>query len=73
MPAKCVVGILEFNWNQSFIEDKIKNLLSSAHNGKTGHFMSWKEREGQRNVQKTINACAKCGKLWFFVVKYANL
>ena len=42
-------------------------------NCKTGHFMSWKERERLRIVKKIKNARAKHAKLLFFVVKYANL
>ena len=63
--AKCVLTILELNWNQRFWDNKTKlNIFivcsRRSHNYKTGHFTSWKERECLRNVKNENCTCKAC-------------
>ena len=75
--AKCVLTILELNWNQRFWDNKTKlNMSSYAHVVQTTAKQVISRRRKSENVfkmSKEKNARAKRAKIPFFIVKYANL
>ena len=75
---KCVLTILELNWNQRFGHKKTK--LNICHHMFTSstHLQNWSFHVVERTrtsskCQKMEYARAKRTKILFFIVKYANL
>ena len=78
MLEKCVLTILELNWNQRFGHKKTK--LNICHHMLTSstHLQNWSFHVVERTrtstkCQKMKNARGKRVKILFFIVKYANL
>ena len=80
MLEKCVLTILEINWNQHLGHKKTK-LNICHHMLKSSRYTAAKQvlsrRRKNENVRakcpKINNARAKRAKILFFIVKYANL
>ena len=78
MLEKCVLTILELNWNKRLGHKKTKLILchymltsSTQLQNRSFHVV---ERTGTSSkCQKLKNARAKRAKILFFIVKYANL
>ena len=79
MPEKCVLTILELNWNQSFEHNKTKlniyhHMLTSSTQLQNRSFHVVERTRTSSKCQKLKNARAKGAKILFFiVVKYPNL
>ena len=78
MLKKCVLTILELNWNKHLGHEKTK--LNICHHTLTSstHLQNWSFYVVERTrtstkCQKMKNAHAKRAKILFFIVKYANL
>ena len=78
MHEKCVLMILESNWNQRLGHKKTK--LNICHHMLTSstQLQNWSSHVVERTrtsskCQKMKNARAKRAKILFFIVKYANL
>ena len=75
---KCVLTILELNWNQRLghKETKLKiciHMLTSSIQLQNRSFYVVKRTRTSTKCQKMKNARAKRAKILFFIVKYANL
>ena len=78
MLEKCVLTILELNWNQHLGHKKIKlnichHMLASSTQLQNRSFHVVERTRTSTKCQKMKNARAKRAKLLFFIVKYANL
>ena len=78
MLAKCVLPILELNWNQRLGRKKIKlnichHLLTSSTQLQNRSFHFVERTRMSSKCQKMKIARAKRAKILFFTVKYANL
>ena len=78
MLEKCVLTILELNWNQCLAHKKTK--LNICHRALTSstQLQNWSFHVVERTrtstkCQKIKNAHAKRAKILFFIVKYANI
>ena len=78
MLEKCVLPILELNWNQRLGHNKTKlnichhSLTLSTHlQNRSFHVIERTKMSSK--CQKMKNARAKRAKILFFIVKYANL
>ena len=77
MLEKCVLTILELNWNQH-LGQRIKlnichHLLTSSAQLQNRSFHVVERKRTSAKCQKMKNALAKHAKILFFIVKYANL
>ena len=75
---KCVLTILELNWNQRLGHKKTKlnschHMLTSSTQLKNRSFHVVERTRTSSKCQKMKYARAKRAKLLFFIVKYANL
>ena len=75
---KCVLTILELNWNQRLGHKKTKlnichHMLTSSTQLQNRSFHVVERTRTSRKCQKMKNARAKRAKILFFLVKYANL
>ena len=75
---KCVLTILELNWNQRLGHNKTKlnichHMLPSSTQLQNRSFHVVERRRTYLKCQKMRNARAKRAKILFFIVKYANL
>jgi len=75
---KCVLTILEWNWNQRFWDNKTKlnichHMLTSSTQLQNRSFHVLERTRTSSECQKMKNARAKRAKILFFIVKYANL
>ena len=78
MLAKCVLTILELNWNQRLGHKKTKlnichHMLTSSTQLQSSSFHVVERTRTSSKCQKMKNARAKRAKILFFIVKYANL
>ena len=78
MLEKCVLTILELNWNQRFGHKKTKinichHMLTSSTRLQNRSFHVVERTRTSSKCQKMKNARAKRAKILFFIVKYANL
>ena len=78
MLEKCVLTILELNWNQHLGHKKTKlnichHMLTSSTQLQNRSFHVVEKTRMSRKCQKMKNARAKRAKILFFLVKYANL
>ena len=78
MLEKCVLTILELNWNQRLGHKWTKlnichHLLTSSTQLQNGSFHVVERTRTSTECQKIKNARAKRAKILFFIVKYANL
>ena len=78
MLEKCVLTILELNWNQRSGHKKTKlnifhHMLTSSTQLQNRSFHVIERTRTSSNYQKMKNARAKRAKILFFIVKYANL
>ena len=78
MLEKCVLTILEVNWNQRFGLKKSKlnicrHMLTSFTQLQNRSFHVVEGTRTSTKCQKVKNARAKRAKILFFIVKYANL
>ena len=78
MIEKCVVTILELNWNQRLGHKKTKlnlchHMLTSSTQLQNTSFHVVERTRTSSKCQKVKNARAKRAKILFFIVKYANL
>ena len=78
MLEKCVLTILELNWNQLLGHKWTKlnichHLLSSSTQLQNRSFHVVERTRTSSKCQKMKNARAKRAKILFFIVKYANL
>ena len=78
MFEKCVLTILELNWNQRLGHKKTKlnichHRLTSSTQLQNRSFDVVERTRTSSKCQKLKNARAKRAKLLFFIVKYANL
>ena len=78
MLAKCVLTILELNWNQRFRGNNTKlnichHMLTSSTQLQNRSFHVVERTRTSARCPKIKNARAKRAKPLFFVVKYANL
>ena len=78
MLEKCVLTILELNWNQHLGHTKIKlnvchHMLTSSTQLQNRSFHVVERTRTSAKCQKMKNARAKHAKILFFMVKYANL
>ena len=78
MLEKCVLTILELNWNQLLGLKKTKlnichHMLTSSTQLQNRSFHVVERTRTSSKCQKMKNARAKRAKLLFFIVKYANL
>ena len=77
MLSKCVLTILEFNWDQRF-KDKIilnicQHMLTTITQQQNRSFHVVERTRTSTKCQKMNNARTKPAKLMFLMVKYANL
>ena len=75
---KCVLTILELNWNQRLGHKKTKlnichRMLTSSAQLQNSSFHVVERTRTSSKCQKMKNARAKRAKILFFIVKYANL
>ena len=75
---KCVLTILELNWNQRFWDNKTKwnichHMLTSSTQLQNRSFHVVERTRTSSKCQKKKNTRAKRAKILFFIVKYANL
>ena len=78
MFEKCVLTILELNWNQRLGHKKTKlnichHMLTSSTQLQNRSFDVVERTRTSSKCQKLKNARAKRAKILFFIVKYANL
>ena len=78
MLDKCVLTILELNWNQRLGHKRTKlnichHMLTSSTQLQNRSFHVVERTTTSTKCQKMKNARAKCAKLLFFIVNYANL
>ena len=78
MLEKCVVTILELNWNQHLGHKRTKlsichHMFTSATQLQNKLFHVVERTRTSSKCQEMKNARAKRAKLLFFIVKYANL
>ena len=78
MLEKCVLTILELNWNQRLGRKKTKlnichHMLTSSTQLQNWSFHVVERPRTSAKCQKMKNARAKRAKILFFIVKYANL
>ena len=78
MLEKCVLAILELNWNQRLGNKKTKlnichRMLTSSTQLQNRSFHVVERKRTSTKCQKMKNARAKRAKILFFIVKYANL
>ena len=78
MLEKCVLTILELNWNQRLGHKKTKlkigqHVLTSSTQLQNRSFHVVERTRRSSKCQKMKNARAKRAKILFFIVKYANL
>ena len=78
MPEKCVLTILELNWNQRFECKKTKlnichHMLTSSTQLQNKSFHVVERMRTSSKCQKLRNARVKRAKMLFFIDKYANL
>ena len=78
MLDKCVLTILELNWNQHLGHKKIKlnlchHMLTSSTQLQNRSIHVVERTRTSSKCQKMKNARAKRAKILFFIVKYANL
>ena len=78
MLAKCVLTILELNWNQRLRHKKTKlnichHMLTSSTQLQNRSFHVVERTRTSSKCQKMKNARAKRAKMLFFIFKYANL
>ena len=78
MLEKCVLTILELNWNQRLEQKKTKlnichHMLTSSTQLQNRSFHVVERTRTSTKCQKMKNARAKRAKILFFIVKYANL
>ena len=78
MLEKCVLTILELNWNQHLRHKRTKfnichHMLASSKQLQNRSFHVEERTRTSSKCQKMKNACAKCAKILFFIAKYANL
>ena len=78
MLEKCVLTILEINWNQHLGHKKTKldichHMLKSSTQLQNRSFHVVERTRTSLKCHKTKNARAKREKILFFIVKYANL
>ena len=78
MLEKCVLTILELNWNQRLGHRKTKlnichHILTSSTQLQNRSFHVVERTRTSKKCQKMKNARAKRAKIMFFIVKYANL
>ena len=78
MLEKCVLTILELNWNQRSGHEKTKlnichHILTSSTQLQNRSFHVIERTRTSTKCQKMKNARAKRAKILFFIVKYANL
>ena len=77
MLEKCVLNILELNWNQRLGHKKIKlkichHKLTSSIQMQNRSFHVIERTRTSSKCQKMTNARAKRAKILFFIDKYAN-
>ena len=77
MFEKCVVTILELNWNQRLEHKKTKlnichHMLTSSTQLQNRSFHVLERTRTSSKCQKIKNTRAKRAKILFFIVKYAN-
>ena len=78
MFEKCVLTILELNWNQGLGHRKTKlnicqHMLTSSTQLQNRSFHVVERTRTSSKCQKMKNARGKRAKILFFIVKYANL
>ena len=78
MLEKCVLPILELNWNQRLGHKKSKlnichHILTSSTQLQNRSFHVVERTRTSSKCQKMKNTLAKRAKIPFFIVKYANL
>ena len=78
MLEKCALTILELNWSQRLGKKKTKinichDMLTSSTQLQNRSFHVVERTRTSSKCQKMKNARAKCAKILFFIVKYANL
>ena len=78
MLEKCVLTVLELNWNKRLGHKKIKlnichHMLTSSTQLQNRSFHVVERTRTSTKCQKMKNARAKRAKILFFIVKYANL
>ena len=78
MLEKCVLTILELNWNQRLGHKKTKlnichHMLTSSTQLQNRSFHVVERTRTSSKCQKMKNARSKRAKILFFIVKYANL
>ena len=78
MLEKCILTILELNWNQPLGHKKTKlnichHMLVSSTQLQNRSFHVVERTRTSSKCQKTTNARAKRAEILFFIVKYANL
>ena len=78
MLEKCVLTILELNWNQRLGHEKTKlnichHMLTSSTQLQNRSFHVVERTRTSSKCQKMRNARAKRAKTLFFIVKYAHL
>ena len=78
MLEKCVLTMLELNWNQRLGHKKTKlnicnHMLTSSTQLQKWSFHVVERTRTSTKCQKMKNARAKRAKILFFIVKYANL
>ena len=78
MLQKCVLTILELNWNQRLGHKRTKlnichHILTSSTQLQNRSFHVVERTRTSTKCQKMKNARAKCAKLLFFIVNYADL
>ena len=78
MLEKCVLTILELNWNQRLGHKKTKlnichHTLALSTQLQNGSFHVVERTRTSTKCQKMKNARAKRAKILFFILKYANL
>ena len=76
--AKCVLPILELNWNQRFRDKKAKlnichHMLTSSTQLQNRSFHVVERTRTSSKCQKMKNARVVHAEILFFIVKYANL
>ena len=78
MRKKCILTVLELNWNQRLGHKKTKlnichHMPTSSTQLQNRSFHVVERTRTSSKCQKMKYACAKRAKILFFVVKYANL
>ena len=78
MLEKCVLTILQLNWNQRLGHKKTKlnichHMLTSSTHLQNRSFHVLERTRTSSKCQKMKSARAKRAKILFFIVKYANL